>query len=228
MNFIKVLKLLMPPEKVEPPQIAAMLTYIDTVVIASANADIHDQEHPGFMLNKVYDSVRRDMEDHKAVYQQYYGANFGEAERIVFNENTFSNYAGRNKTMYHNMMKEIKDSSIKKFITFNGLNHAGKSFVGWRSLCYLLANSPQFRHKLVNISMVCRNCYDWQLESQYRHAAFRAPATYVSDTSLLNNIYKNNFNTSCKYTLLPSTTTGNGIIANFSDYLILMQDQGEF
>ena len=228
MSFLKALKLLMPPGKEKPQEILPVLSYIDTVTIKKDNGDMHDKQHPGQQLNSIYDSVQQNIQRHRVVYAAYYGGNFKEVERIMFNDNTFANYAGRNKTMYKNVMKEIEDNNIKKFIVFSGLNHGNMSYQGWRSLCYLLMHTASLEQGLANIAMVCKNCYDWQLEPQYQHADFRGPSTYYSDTALMNDIYYSHYNAACNYTLIPSESVSNRKVNNFSHYLVLLKNQGEF
>ena len=228
MDFLKVLKILMPPEKDKPWKIREFLFYIDTVTISDVNADINDKEHPGSMFNAIYDSIRNDMKINRDVYLKYYGAAFEEVEKIMFNENTFKKYEQRNETMYKNMMKDFEIYGLRKFILFSGLNHADMSNKKRGTLCYKLKNTPDFTNNLANITMVCKNCYDWQLQPQYQHSDFRAPATYSYDTVLLYNIFIQNFNKSCKYSLIPSSVVENKNVQLFSNYLILMKDQPEF
>ena len=76
--------------------------------------------------------------------------------------------------------------------------------------------------------MTCRNCYDWQLKPKYRFAENRAPYTYYLDKKMMDEIYSKYFNVNCKYTLLPTPAVKHVIVKRFSDYIILMKDQGEF
>ncbi len=228
MEFLKVLKLLMPPGKEKPQPIAAMLTYIDTVSIPTANADIHDKDEPGHIFNALYDSIRRNIEQNKQLYSQYYGAGYKVVEQIMFNENTFAKYANRNAAMYHNIIKAAQEQGIRKFIVFAGLNHADMSYAATQSLCNRLSETPAYKHKLTSIAMVCKNCYDWELAPAYRQAAYRAPATYVSDTTLVSNIFKRFYNSGCSYTMLPSAAVNDSRVSNCSQYIILLKDQRRF
>jgi len=228
MDFIKALKLLKPAEKDKPWQIRETMFYIDTVTMASVNADINDKEHPGEVFNKIYDSIKHDIQVNRDVYLRYYGAAFYEVEKIMLNESTFEKYKERNETMYKNMMKETEEYGITRFIVFCGLNHADMSNKKKATLCYKLMNNPDYTNSQANITMVCKNCYDWQLQPKYQHSDFRAPGTYSDDTAMLNEMYKYNFNKSCKYSILPCSTVQDKNVQLFSHYLILMKDQPEF
>ena len=199
-DFLKALKMLMPAGKERPQQINTLLTYIDTVTVYNVNDGIGDgtSGRGGENLSNIYDSVRKDMAHNRFAYRRYYGAAYKTVETIMFNENTYRKYAYRNKAMYHNMMREIKDANINKFVTFNGLRHGNKAYTG--SLYYLLAKNRRFKNKITNMAMVCKNCYDWQFVPRYRNAAFRAPYTYQADSTLLNSMFSSYFNPACKYT----------------------------
>jgi hypothetical protein len=228
MDFLRVLKLLMPRGKEIPQGIAPVLSYVDTIRIDNVNGDIWDEGHPALHFNRIYDSVKRDIAAHKHVYEQYYGDHFKIVEQIMFNENTYRKYGYRNKTMYDNMMKEISDDTIKKFIAFAGLNHGNSSRNGMGSLCYRLTKTRAFKSRFADMAMVCKNCYDWQLKPPYRQAAFRAPETYLHDEDALNNLFEQYYSPSCKYTLLPASTVAGNKVRKFSAYIILMKDQPEF
>ncbi|MCW3122860.1 MAG: hypothetical protein JWQ38_2352 [Flavipsychrobacter sp.] len=226
MDFIKALKLLMPEGKEKPAEIRTMLCYIDTTIIKSTNAELRNKGHTGQLLNTMYDSIRKDIVKQRNSYKSYYGKNFDEVERIMFNRNTFKNYAERNEGMYTNVMKAVKEEKIKRFIVFAGLNHANKE--GGYTLCSKLKNTAAIGKKIVTISMICKDCYDWQQPAERRYAAFRAPLTYVSDTVLLGNIYRRHFKAGCTYNLLRAADDSDKRVGDFSDYVILMKDQPEF
>ena len=235
LDFIKALKLLMPPGKEKPKDISAMLHFIDTLSVTDINNSPLELEKrwpalAGHFVGEslLYGSIKNDIKKNRSLYQQYYGENFKTVAQIMFNENTFGKFDQRNKTMYRNMKKEIKEQGIKKFITFNGLAHGDKSDPKTRSLCYRLAESKPFKNKLAVIATLCKNCYNWELIPRYRDVPYYAPPTYKKDTALLNSIFDHYSNPKCKYTLIPSLTTGNSKVENFSDYLILMRDQPEF
>lgn len=226
MDFVKALKLMMPKDKERPVQVKGMLSYLDTLTIKNANADIHNKDRAGNQLNQLYDSVRQHFVNNRSAYRRYYGPYYKDVEQILLNENTFSKYAGRNKAMYHNVVKDLKHEKIKKFIVFAGLNHANKE--GGYTLCSHLASEAGSKVHLATIAMVCKDCYDWQQKPAHRYEPFRGPLTYVADTMLLNSIYQRYFSAACPYTLLPASTTANKKVTDFSDYLILMKDQPEF
>ncbi len=226
MDFVKALKLMMPKDKERPVHIRDMLSYLDTLTIKNANADIHNKDRAGNQLNQLYDSVRQHFVNNRSAYRRYYGPYYKDVEQILLNENTFSKYADRNKAMYHNVVTDLKHEKIKKFIVFAGLNHANKE--GGYTLCSQLMNDARLKGSLATIAMVCKDCYDWQQKPEHRFEPFRGPLTYVADTVLLNDTYERYYNTACSYTLLPAVITANKKVKDFSDYLILMKDQPEF
>jgi len=224
-EFLKVLKLLRQQGKERPKEILPVLLYIDTVTVPEI-ARLHSPE--SYVQNQVYENIRDSVEKYKGIFREYYGTNFKVVEDIMFNENIYRKFDKRNKAMYQNMMKEIKKDGIKKFITFNGMNHGNQNYQGWKSLCYRLAHNAALKNKLVDIALLCKNCYDWQLKPEYRYAAFRGPATYRNDTVLINEIYNKYYNSACNYTLIPSDIIDNPKVKKFSKYLILMKDQLDF
>jgi hypothetical protein len=226
MDFVKALKLMMPKDKERPAQIRGILSYLDTLSIKSANADIHNKDRAGNELNQLYDSVRQHFITNRTAYRKYYRPYFKDVEQVLLNENTLSKYADRNKAMYHNVVKDLKNEKIKKFIVFAGLNHANKE--GGFTLCSRLMNAEGLKDRLATIAMICKDCYDWQQKPEHRFESFRGPLTYVADTVLLKSIYQRYYSAACPYTLLPAATTANKKVTDFSDYLILMRDQPEY
>jgi hypothetical protein len=222
-EFLKVLKLLMPQGKEKPLDIYTTLAYIDTVTITDIGL-INSEEMVAY--NSLYEDIRDEIEANRASYEAYYGANFKTVEEIMFNEDTYNSYGKRNKTMYNNMVKQIELDSIKKFIVFAGLQYGNMAHK--KVLCGMLKKNGAFKDHFANISMTCRNCYDWQLKPKYRFAVNRAPYSYYLDTKMMDEIYGKHFNANCKYTLLPTRVVGHVVVKRFSDYIILMKDQGEF
>jgi len=217
-EFLRVLKMQMPVGKEKPAEIAATLSYIDTINVKriSYQDDIQDS---------IYEYILSHMKQHTDAYTQYYGANFKIVADIMFNVNTLRKFKFRNKTMYRNMMKQIEESDIKKFVTFNGMQHAMKSK---GMLCGDLERTKAFKNKLADITMVCKNCYDYN--GTFSHPggntwAFEAP--YKKGTDMTDE-YNKYFNNACKYTLLPSGASDRRQVRKFSDYIILMKDQPKF
>jgi hypothetical protein len=224
-EFLKALKLLAPHNKEKPAQIFSVLEYIDTVSVPDL-ARVHSDN--SYSQNNIYENIRDSMEKKKELYKAYYGANFKTVADIMFNENTYRKFDNRNNGMYHNIMKQINEDGIQKFITFNGLNHGDLSSVGWNSLCHRLSKVPAFKHKLADIAMICKNCFDWQLQPELQRAVFRAPPTYRNDTALINNIFDQYYKKDCRYALIPSEVIENNKVKKFSNFILLMKDQGEF
>ncbi len=225
-DFVKVMKLLMPPGKEKPKEIITSLTYIDTATAVVVNLPTFVDNATKQRLRNdssvtIYETIKNDVMSHRAVYEHYYGADFKVVEDIMLNKDTYNSQ--RNKTMYDNVTKQVKRDDIKKFIVFSGLMHGDMSYKGWHSLCNRLAK----KYKLVNIAMTCRNCYDSQ--AQHQPAAFyRGPATYDKDTVLISSIYEKYFNSGCKYTLIPTDEVNDKRVKKFSNYIILSKDQPVF
>ncbi len=222
-EFLKVLKILMPQGKEKPLDLYTTLAYIDTVVIDKIGL-INSEEQKAY--NSLYEDIRNEIEENRESYEQYYGVNFKTVEEIMFNEDTYNNYGKRNKTMYRNMEKQIERDSIKKFITFAGLQYGNMAHK--RTLSGMIKKNSAFHDRFVNIAMTCRNCYDWQLKPQYRQAVNRAPYTYYLDKKVMDEIYTKFYNGNCKYTLLPTSAVDEHIVERYSNFIILMKDQGEF
>ena len=222
-EFLKVMKILMPQGKEKPLDIYTTLTYIDTVNVDNIGT-INSEEQKAY--NSLYEDIRDEIDQNRASYEAYYGANFKTVEEIMFNEDTYNNYDKRNKTMFHNMEKQIARDSIKKFITFAGLQYGNMAHK--KTLCGMIKKNSAFSGRFVNIAMTCRNCYDWQLKPQYRMAVNRAPYSYYLDKKLMDDIYNTFFNSNCKYKLVPTAAVDEHIVERFSDLIILMKDQGEF
>ena len=222
-EFLKVLKKLMPEGKEKPLDIYTTLAFIDTVTIQDIGV-INSEEMLAY--NSLYEDIRDEIDANRATYESYYGANFTTVEEIMFNEDTYNAYNKRNKTMYQNMQKQIERDSIKKFIVFAGLQYGNMAHK--KTLSGMIKHNDAFKDRFANIAMTCRDCYDWQLKPKYRHAVNRAPYSYYLDTKLMDEIYSKFFNANCKYTLLPTPVIKHIIVSRFSDYIILMKDQGEF
>ncbi len=217
-EFLKVLKMLMPMGKDEPAEIATTLSFIDTINMnrISYQDDIQDS---------IYENIRSVMKQHTDACAQYYGANFSIVADILFNENTFKRFGMRNKTMYHNMLKQIAESGIKKLVTFNGVQHAMKDK---GILCGDLNGNKAFKNKLADITFTCENCYDYN--GTFSHPggttrAFEAPYRKGVDMS---DEYSKYFNNACKYTLVPSSVSDKRQVRKYSDYIILIKDQPKF
>jgi len=224
-EFLKVLKLLMPKGKEKPGTIFRTLEYIDTVAVREL-ARVHSDS--SYVLENIYERLRDSIVNNKEEYRRYFGLNFKTVEEIMFNVDTYIGFDERNKMMYHNITKQTERDGVKQFIVISGMNHGSKSYLGWRSLCYRLAKRKQFRGKVADIAMLCKNCYDWQLKPEYRHAAFRGPAPYITDTTLINNIYNEYYKADCKYRMIETDRIDDKRVRKFSDYVVLMKDQPEF
>lgn len=217
-EFLKVLKMLMLPGKDKPAAIAATLSYIDTV-----NLDRVTREDD--ILDTVYEKMRAVMKGNRIAYEQYYGPNFKIVAGIMFNVNTFKKYKYRNKTMYHNMMEQIKGYGIKKFVTFNGAAHAMNSK---GILCGDLKRSKAFKNKLADITLTCKNCYDFNGTWTHPGGSIKEFESPYRKGTNMDEVYDRYFNNNCRYTLLPSSVSDNKKVRKFSDYIILMKDQPKF
>jgi hypothetical protein len=224
-GFLKVLKLLT-PHGVQPSRgIATVLQYIDTATVGEL-AQLHTALFEA--QNAIYNYIRTDMENNKSLYKKYYGANYHIIKDIMFNENTYDAFKDRDRTMYRNIMKQVEEDSISKFIVFCGMNHGDKTNANSGTLCYRLASNPAIKNKLVDMAMICRHCFDYQLKPGSRNAAYRGPSVYSRDTSMAHSIYTKHSRKDCQYTLIPSVLTGSHTAEEFSDYIILLKDQPEF
>ena len=217
-EFLKVLKVLVPNGKEKPVEIAAMLSFIDTIIVnrISYRDDIQDS---------LYESIRSIMKQHTDACEQYYGANFKTVAGIMFNENTFKRFKMRNKTMYHNMLKQMEESGIKKFVTFNGAQHAMKDK---GILCGDLRRNAAFKNKLVDITFTCKNCYDYNGTFSHPGGIMRAFETTYKKGTDMSDEYNRYFNNACKYTLVPSSVSDKKQVRKYSDYIILIKDQPKF
>lgn len=222
MDFLKVLKLLMPAGIERPKEISGVLHYIDTVQMSSIGwlkSEVQKTQ------DSVYELIRADLDSNRKLYKQYFGDNCRIVKRIMLNENTFSNFSHRNNAMYQNIIKQVEQDDIKKFVVFSGLAHANKEHKG--SVYGLLARNKRFKNKFADIAMACKNCYDWQ-QPQNGIVPFKAPYTYYLDSLLMNNIFNAFFNAGCKYTLIPAELINDHKVSKYSDYIILMKDQPEY
>ena len=221
-DFTKALKLLMPLNKEKPIEISKMLKYIDTVTVNDVNDDLRK---PDAISNTRYQMVRRDILRKKKYYRDFYGVNFQVVEKIMTNENTFNRFPERNKTMYYNMRRELEEQKISKFVTFNGLEHGNMSNDGRQSLCYRLTQNKKFKGKIAGVAVVCKYLYDQQGHVNRLTSRYRAPYTYAADSLLLKRIFDTQFNTGCKYTLIPASSANSIAAEAFSNYIILIEDQ---
>jgi len=222
-EFLKVLRWLSPKDKEKPALIADILMLIDTVSVPK----VTELNSASFKYqNMIYRRISEEMKKNETLFKLYYGANFRMISDIVFNPATYHSYSGREKAMYLNIEKQIERDDIKKFVVFTGIKHADNAKA--TGLPMLLSNTHVLKNKLVNIAMICKNCYDWQLKPEYRTAAFRAPYTYLEDTALLNSIYTRHYETSCKYIMFPVDSVDDDKVQRYSDYILLMKNQPEF
>ncbi len=221
-EFLKVLKLLTPAEVQKLKEIAAILSYIDSVrqpAIGWLGSDNQNRQ------DSIYETIRADFDTNKLFYKQYFGNDYKIVRQIMKNPGTYRNFSNRNNAMYQNILNQADKDGIEKFMVFSGLAHANKEHDG--SLCGLLLHNKQYKHKLLDIAMTCKNCYDWQ-QPRNGIAPFKAPYTYFKDTMLMNSIYDKYFSEDCKYTLLPSGSIDDNKVRKYSDYIILMKDQPEY
>ena len=217
-EFLKVLKLLLPKGKEKPVEIVETLSFIDTINVdrISRVDDIQDT---------LYERIRYSMTRHTDAYEQFYGASFKIVAGIMFNVNTFRKFNARNKTMYHNMMKQMEESGVKKFVAFNGAQHAMKDR---GILCGDLNRSKVFKNKLVDIVFTCKNCYDYNGTFSHPGGTTRPFETPYRSGTDMSNEYDRYFNATCKYTLLPSELSDKKKVQKYSDYIILIKDQPKF
>ena len=217
-EFLKVLKMLMPMGKEKPSEISGVLSYIDTVNLnrISNSDDIQDS---------LYTVIRNDMKQHNSTYEQYYGDKFKTVASIMYNVNSFNKFNSRNKTMYRNMEQQIEDDGIKKLITFNGAAHAWKDK---GCLCGDLLRGAAFKNKLVDITFVCKNCYDYN--GSFSHPGGRIWELEQSFNKVkeMDTEYDKYFNNGCRYTLMPASLSDKKNVRINTDYIILIKDQPRF
>lgn len=218
-EFLKVLRMLKPENKDKPVVIATTINYLDTL-------NLRRLERTDDIQDSVYKAVRREMSNHKVEYAWYYGSNYKTVSDIMFNPDEFRKYNSRNTTMYKNMKSQIEQYHIKKFITFNGLQHGDMNQKG--ILCGNLKIKMGLKNKLADISFLCKNCYDFN--GTWSHPVggvheFEQPFRTGTNFDLLFSGY---FNNACKYTFVPTKNLKNKKLRKFSDFVILMKDEPPF
>jgi hypothetical protein len=223
-EFLKVLRMMMPPSKERPAEIADVLQYIDTVNIPEIARLQGEQTYDQY---RIYERVRNSMIGHREIVAQYFGSNFKTVEQVIFNGNTYAGYNKRDSTMYDNIVRAVEQLKIKKWLTINGLNHSDKLAATKRSLAWRLAHDARFANSFVDIAMLCKNCYDAQLRGKPA-APFKGPPSYGRDPALMGRIFGKFFDNKCAYTLLPASATGEDRVKSSYDYIILMKDQPVF
>jgi hypothetical protein len=213
-EFLKVLKLLLQPNKSNAYS-KELLSTCDSLL---QNVKSYKEN------NKIYEKYKAYYNNNKEVLQQLYGDNYSIMAQILGNPTLQSDFGRRNETMHQNIVSILKSTPIEKFIGFFGLNHtnSGKS----NSLVGMLSTNDRLKGRIVTLAMLCKNCYDWQQFIKY--AAYSGPYTYQRDEALIDHIFKTFYKGDCKYTLIPSSATGNKKVTEFSNYLILFKDQPEF
>jgi len=222
MEFVKVLRLLRPAGSEKPKEIRSTLEYIDTIRLPAIGPLNSDEQKT---QDSIYEHLREVVKTNRDLFEQYYGADFKIVEQIMFNESTYADFHQRNSAMYNNIVKQVEDEQIKKFIIISGLAHANKEHEG--SVCGLLLQNKLFKHKLADIGMVCKNCYDWQ-QPQNGQVVYKAPYTYCKDSLLMGDIYEKNAAAGCKYTMIPADAVIDNRVYKYSDYIILLKDQPEY
>lgn len=215
-EFIKVLGMLAPAGKPIPPEIS-LLTYLQNTSDSLFEINSHEAD-------SLYIALRTDIINKPREYAVYYGTNINLVSDIMLNDNIPAKYKQRNEMMYVNLMREVKEKGITKFMVMAGQNHANIS--DRESLCGMLGRTMP--GKVLSIGMLCHNCYDRQLPAKKRTVDFIVPYTYKEDTALVRSIFTAHTNSACAYTLLPSLATGSVQATTFSHYIILMEDQPEF
>lgn len=214
MEFLKVLKMLMPGDIEKPEKIAATLNYISSAQVANVNNDT---------LKAIYKAIRENMDSNMDLYGQYYGEQYALVQNIMFNNNTEERYPARNEEMFWNVMTELENDGVKRFLVIAGMNHADNSDPN--SMCSRLKQQKEFKDKVVTIAMVCKNCFDLQLPSGNEPIPFRGPRTYEKDITLMDGIYKRFCNLATWYPLIATKLIGAETPMIFSDYIILLKDQ---
>ncbi|MES2701696.1 MAG: erythromycin esterase family protein [Bacteroidota bacterium] len=217
MEFLKVMKLLMRKGGKVPAEIAPAIDYIMSVTVADVNSD---------SLIDVYDRIKSSFQYNRDAYKEYMGtATFEIAEQVLLNANTSNKFAQRNRYMQQYISTTLQKERLGRFVVFAGMNHVSKADDG--SLYSRLVQKMPGR-KLVSIAMTCMNCYDRQLKPGQRLAPFRGPYAYEPDSVQFKGVYSRYFDSRCKYVMIPAAVTGNSLAGSYSDYIVLMKDQGEY
>ena len=216
LEFLKVLKLLIPNEgnTNNLPFTKKLINDYDSLI------KIID----GYKaFNKLFNSYKNYFVNNKNEMKEIYGKNIHYLEDIFYNPASLDKFKERNETMYKNIISAVTENKLKKIIGFFGLNHTNseKSY----SLVSKLKNDTVFKN-VVNISMICKNCFDWQ---QYiKIADYSGPYTYQNDKDLMESLFSKYFHSDCKFTLISTDAINNKKVKSFSNYLILLKDQPKF
>lgn len=216
LEFLKVLKLLIPKEynTNNSTFTKKLVNDYDTLI-----KSIDDYKE----FNKLFKSYKNYFKDNLNEMRLIYGDNFHYLEDIFYNPASQENFKERNEAMYENTFAAVSQNDIKKIIGFFGLNHTNskKSY----SLVGKLINGTTFKN-VINISMVCKNCFDWQ---QYiKIAEYSGPYTYQRDKVLMESLFSKYFLPACKFTVIPTDAINDEKVKSFSNYLILLKDQPNF
>lgn len=216
LEFLKVLKLLIPKEYNinNSTFLKNLIADYDTLIKI-----IDDFKE----FNKLFKSYKSYFNSNLNEIRSIYGDNFHYIEDIFHNPASEEKFKDRNDAMYENTIAAVSQNNLKKIIGFFGMNHTNseKSY----SLIGKLIKGNTFNN-VINLSMVCKNCFDWQ---QYiKVADYSGPYTYQRDKDLMESLFKNYFLPDCKFTIIPTNVINNEKVKSFSNYLILLKDQPDF
>lgn len=216
LEFLKVLKLLIPKEynTNNSTFTKKLVSDYDTLI---KNIDDYKE------FNRLFKYYKSFFSENSNEIKLIYGDNFHYLEEIFQNPASQEIFNKRNEAMYENIIAAISQNNLKKIIGFFGMNHTNskKSY----SLIGKLINGNIFKN-VINISMVCNNCFDWQ---QYiKVAEYSGPYTYQRDKDLMASLFRNYFLPKCEFTIVPTNVINNENVRSFSNYLILLKDQPNF
>ena len=216
LEFLKVFKLLIPKEYNTDNSTFAKKLFADYDTLIKSINNYKE-------FNKLFIRYKKYFASNLNEIKIIYGDNFHYLEDVFYNPASQENFKGRNDAMYDNIIAYVSQNNLKKIIGFFGMNHTNSE--NSKSLVGKLTNGNTFKN-ILNISMVCKNCFDWQ---QYiKVADYSGPYTYQLDKALMESLFKNYFLADCNYTIIPTTVINNEKVKSFSNYIILLKDQPNF
>ncbi len=238
-QFYKTLYLLMPEGKGKPAEISKTLSWIEKK---------GPRKH--LFVSPDYNKVKKEIYNNIDLYKQYYGDNFSTVADVMFNPTNIESsvaYAKENaerirntgevsgtiiyrdSTNCRNVMKQIDQYAIKKFIVFVGMMHTYKMR---KNSLYNNIKNASANDNYVNIALTFKNTdTDAKYRDKYRYLLAidknNKEVSYDTNYAMLDKIYEKHFNKGCKYTMINVNnikTDGIGTdLKNYTDYLVMME-----
>ena len=210
MEFIKVMKLLMPAGTPFPKEIASTLQYIDTASVNKVNSR---------RLNVTYARIRADVLQHNAAYRRFYAGNYPVIDDLINNPVTYALYDQRDAAMASQILAQVAHDHIAHYLLFAGLNH--NNAADPNTLFSRLNNNCDAR--ITNISMVCHGCTSAGKPSNH---LYDGPHSYRDDTLLMKHLFERANPLFNKYLLTRSRNYPDTTIKNNAAYLLLIDNPG--